>query len=585
MIDVTTPPCKTEAQPFRRLWRDWLRPMGGQLALAVLLIVVVAVASGAYAKVIQWVIAGFETDPARVILWGPLAVVAVTFARGVAQYLHSVLIFDARLTLETGLKKAMFAKLVHADLAQLQTEAPAGLAARFSSDISVAGGAVEAMNIGLMSLLTVLASFAVMLSIDWQMTMAIALIFFVAVYPVSKIGRKLRGISGETQRQISTMAARVSDGLSGILMVRTYQLEDRLIGDANGIFDDLQRLMARARSWSARIVPLMEVMGGLAVAALLCIVAWRLSRGTTTMADFMGLLTGLGVATTPARGLGQSYATAQQGAGALQRVFALLDGQNAIKDRADAKAGATLTGAIRFQGVSFAYPGGGEALKDVSFEVKAGSRVAFVGRSGAGKSTIFKLLPRLFEVTSGAIMLDGVDLRDLTMATLRRQIAVVSQDSILLAASVADNIGFGRLDAGRDEIIAAAKAAAADAFIVALPNGYDTELNLSAVLFSGGERQRLSIARAILRNAPVLLLDEPTSALDAESEDAIRTALRGLEAGRTTLIIAHRLATILDADKIVVLDDGRVVDQGTHGELLQRGGLYADLFRLQFAGM
>lgn len=584
MNDQPSTDAPAELRPYRRLWRDWLRPQRCRIALAGLMILVVAVSSGAYAKVIQQIIAGFETDPKGVVYWGPLAVVAVTLARGAGQYFHSVLVYDARLALETGLKKAMFAKLVHTDLAQLQTEAPAGLAARFSSDIAVAGASVEAMNTGAMAVLTVVAAFAVMLGIDWQMTVAIAAIFFVAVYPVNRIGSRLRRISDQTQSQVAAMAANVSDSLAGILMVRTYQLEDHLVRSADGIFDDLQRIMARARSLSARIVPLMEVLGGTAVAALLFLVAWRLARGTTTMADFMGLLTGLGVAAAPARGLGQSYATMQQGAGALDRVYRLFDAKNEIREAAQVRSPAALSGAIKFSAVGFCYSGGKPTLQDVSFAVDSGSRVAFVGRSGAGKSTVFKLIPRLFDVTNGSIELDGIDLRDLGIAALRRQISVVSQDSVLLAGSVADNIGFGRPGASRDDIIAAAKAAHADGFIVALPDGYDSQVTAAGTTFSGGERQRLSIARAILRDAPILLLDEPTSALDAQSEDAIRTALRALEKGRTTLIIAHRLATILDADKIVVLDNGRVVDQGTHAALLAGNGLYADLYRLQFLG-
>ena len=242
------------------------------------------------------------------------------------------------------------------------------------------------------------------------------------------------------------------------------------------------------------------------------------------------------------------------------------------------------TGDIRFEAVGFAYPDGHVALRDFTLAVPRGTRTAFVGRSGAGKSTVFNLLPRLYDPTAGRILLDGHDLRDLTLASLRDQIAVVSQDSVLLSATVAENIGFGRRSASRAEIEAAARAAAADGFISALPKGYDTPVIPSAAQFSGGERQRLSIARAILRDAPILLLDEPTSALDAESEAAIRAALARLAVGRTTLIIAHRLATILDADRIVVMDHGRIVEQGTHAELLTLEGLYADLYALQFAG-
>jgi subfamily B ATP-binding cassette protein MsbA len=326
----------------------------------------------------------------------------------------------------------------------------------------------------------------------------------------------------------------------------------------------------------------MEALVGLAVAVLLFVVGLRMRAGTTTIADFTALLTGLGVIAGPARRLGGNFATVQQGAAALDRVFMLFDAENTIVDGPQTLD--RCLGQIRFENVDFAYPDGHVALEDVTLVIEPGTRVAFVGRSGAGKSTIFNLLPRLYDPTAGRIRLDGHDLRDLTLASLRDQIAVVSQESVLLTGTVAANIGFGRQGASRAEVEAAARAAAADWFIRALPEGYDTPVVPSAGQFSGGERQRLSIARAILRDAPILLLDEPTSALDAESEALIRDALERLAHGRTTLVIAHRLSTVLDADMIVVMNRGRIVERGSHAELLARDGLYADLYQLQFAG-
>jgi subfamily B ATP-binding cassette protein MsbA len=308
-------------------------------------------------------------------------------------------------------------------------------------------------------------------------------------------------------------------------------------------------------------------------------VGLRIQAGTITIADFTGLLTGLGVISGPARRLGGIVATVLQGAAALDRVFLLFDAENTIVDGPEAMGRAV--GQIRFEDVRFVYPDGHVALEDVSLDIEPGQRVAFVGRSGAGKSTVFNLLPRLYDPTAGRILLDGHDLRSLTLASLRDQIAVVSQDSVLLSGTIAENIGFGRRDATRAEIEAAARAAAADGFIRALPDGYDTPVAPTAGQFSGGERQRLSIARAILRDAPILLLDEPTSALDAESEALIREALDRLARGRTTLVIAHRLSTVMDADQILVMDHGRIVERGTHRALLAGGGAYAQMWALQ----
>lgn len=568
--------------PWWRLWRDWLRPHWRLLGLSLLMTGVVALASAGYSKLIQLVMTAFQDDTSGVAWWGPAGVIVLSAANGLGQYFRETTSTGVTTRMETELRKKMFESLVDTDLAKLQTEAPAGLAARFSSDITLIGTAVRALLGGLTGTLTILATFIVLLTIDWQLTIAICLIFGIALVPVNRIGRRLRRLAGHTQVEVATMTSEVTEGLAGIRMARTYRLEEPLTAHAADLFERLFGLRIKQNRWQARISPIMEILIGLAVAVLLYAVAIRVRAGTITIADFTALLTGLGVIASPARRLGGNFATVQQGAAALERVFQLFDTENTILDGPDTIVRAV--GQIRFEQVSFAYPNGYLALEDVSFTAEPGQRVAFVGRSGAGKSTIFNLIPRLYDPTAGRILLDGHDLRELSLASLRDQIAVVSQESVLLTATVAENIGFGRRTASRDEIEAAARDAAADGFIRALPLGYDTPVSPSAGQFSGGERQRLSIARAMLRDAPVLLLDEPTSALDAESEALIRGALDKLARGRTTLVIAHRLATILDSDLIIVMDRGRIVEQGTHLELVERGGLYADLYQLQFAG-
>jgi subfamily B ATP-binding cassette protein MsbA len=566
---------------YRRLWRDWLSRQRRVILAVFVLMAIEAAAAAGYAKMMHWIIGAFESADFSVIWWGPLLVVLLTSVKGAAFYLKSIGINRALTRTEAELQTHMFRRLVGADLARLQTEPPAGLAARFSSDITLITGAARSIMTGISGIFVMIGAFAVMMTIDWALTLLLIAIFALAYAPIAAIGRRLKTLARRTQAQIAAMTADVTEGLAGIRLARTYQLEEPLSVQAASVFVQLRDLKQKQQRWSARVSPIVESLAGIAVAVLLVVVALRMQAGTMTLADFTALLTGLGVASQPARRLGGLYGTAQQGQAALDRVFMLFDVENTITDGPDRIGRAR--GDLRLERVCFAYPGGHVALEDVTLDIPAGSRTAFVGRSGAGKSTVFNLIPRLYDPDSGRILLDGRDIRTLTLASLREQIAVVSQDSVLLTGSVADNIGFGRRDASRAEIEEAARAANADGFIRALAQGYDTRVSPSASQFSGGERQRLAIARALLRDAPILLLDEPTSALDAESEALIRSALARLARGRTTLVIAHRLATILDADRIVVMDRGRIVESGSHRELLAQGGLYADLYALQFA--
>jgi subfamily B ATP-binding cassette protein MsbA len=566
---------------YRRLWRDWISRHRRLVVVVLVLMAIEAGAAASYAKMMQWVIGAFETGDWSVIWWGPLLVVALTALKGGSEYLKVTRMNRVVTRTEADLQKHMFARLVGTDLAKLQTEAPAGLAARFSSDITLITSAAKSLMTGFSGILVIVATFGVMLTIDWPLTILLVGVFALAYAPITAIGRRLKRLSRKTQAQIAGMTTEVTEGLSGIRMARTYQLEAPLSQQAGVVFDTLRDLKHKQNRWNARVSPIVEAAGGVALAILLVVVALRMQAGTMTLAEFTALLAGLGVASQPARKLGGLYATAQQGEAALDRVFMLFDVENTITDgpRTIGRA----FGRIRFDGVGFSYPNGHVALEDFTLDIPAGSRTALVGRSGAGKSTVFNLLPRLYDPVSGRILIDEQDIRTLSLRSLREQIAVVSQDSVLLSGTVADNIGFGRRGASRAEIEEAAHAANASTFIEALPLGYDTPVLPSASQFSGGERQRLSIARALLRDAPILLLDEPTSALDAESEALIRAALARLATGRTTLVIAHRLATILDADRIVVMDRGRIVEAGSHAELLALGGLYADLYALQFA--
>ena len=573
----------TVKDAYSRLWREWLREHSVKLIITFILMFFVAVSAAGYAKFIQKIISAFETDSPSVIWWGPVGIITLAVVKGLSQYIQQLMQNRILSRMQANLQKKMFNSLVNMDLANLLAESPAALASRFSADIGLVSGAASSILGSITAILTIIATFGVMLSIDSTLTVSLIFIFILAFGPVGVVGAKVRKISGKTQKEIAYMIESVNEGLAGIRMVRTYRLEKRLSKNADATFNRLHKLRISILKWQFSISPLMEILGAIAIGLLLLLVSLRMQAGAIDLAGFIGLLTALGVATNPARKLGSAYTTALQGVAALERIYELFDTPNEIKDGSfEYKKNNKADGNLKFSNVDFTYPDGYQALYDISLSMESGKSYALVGRSGAGKSTIFNLISRLFDSTKGDITLDGRSIVEYKVSSLRDQISVVSQDSILLSGTVLENIGFGKEGASREDCINAAKVAAADSFIENLIDGYDTKIDPSKVKFSGGEKQRLSIARAMLRDAPILLLDEPTSALDAESENQIRSALNELSKNRTTLIIAHRLSTILDADQIIVMDQGRIVDQGTHPELLANGGIYADLFKLQF---
>jgi subfamily B ATP-binding cassette protein MsbA len=378
------------------------------------------------------------------------------------------------------------------------------------------------------------------------------------------------------------MTSLLSEKLSGARLIKTFRLEAYAADRLNQSFEEVYKLRLKAAANRARLDSLLEAVGGAAVAGVIWIAYWRISSGEATVGDFMGLTTALLMAAQPLRSLGSLTARIQEGLAAAESLYGLLDEKPRVIDRPGARPLAVGSGAIRFEDVSLAYGvGATEAVKDFTLDVPGGQTVALVGRSGAGKSTVINLVPRLFDVTTGRIMIDGQDVRDVTLASLRNAIAIVSQDVTLFDDTIRANIRLGRLDATEDEIVAAARVAAAHDFILAQPQGYETAIGDRGARLSGGQRQRLALARAILRDAPILLLDEATSALDTESERLVQDALARFTKNRTTLVIAHRLSTVQNADLIVVMDAGRLVEAGRHAELIAKGGPYAALVRAQ----
>ncbi|KMO18281.1 ABC transporter permease [Methylobacterium indicum] len=567
-----------------RLWRDWLRPHAGTLSLVLVLIAVIGAATGFYPTLIKAAFDAFDAKDAGALAYGPVLVIAVTAVRGFALLGQTVLTNRVVTRVEADMQAALYGHMIDQDLAQLGRESPASLTQRFTTDFAFIKEALTRISTVLLrDVAMLIALVCAMVWMDPWLTIIAGIVVPFVAGPIARIGKKLRRVSTSTQEQVGLTASLISESLAGVRVAKTYGLEGYLKGRTRDALDEVRRLKMKAANARGRLDPLLEVGGGLAVAGVLAFIGHRILSGEKSVGDFTGYVAALLLAAQPARALGNLNAILQEALAALSRTFALMDEAPTIREKPGAPALAITGGEVRFEAVRFRYRDDAPALEGIDLTVPAGRTTALVGRSGSGKSTLLSLVPRLYDVTEGRVVIDGQDVRDVTLDSLRRAVAVVSQEVVLFDDTIAQNIAFGREGASRAEIEAAAKAAAAHDFVTARAEGYDFRVGPAGNRLSGGERQRIALARAFLRDAPILLLDEATSALDAESEQLVQAALTRLMRGRTTLVIAHRLSTVRDADLIVAMEGGRVAETGNHAALIARGGTYARLHRLQLS--
>lgn len=570
---------------IRRLLRDYMGRRWNRLALAAACMLTTAAMNG----VLAWLLDPatrelFLDNNARMLLIIPLEIVGVVALRAATGFGEQYILNNVAERAVADVQRDMFSSQIRLDIATLNEIHSGELVSKFLYDATLLRGAITRGVAGLgKEFVTLVVLAAVMIYEDWQLALISVVLLPLVAWVTQRLGRSLRKSSTRGMEETGTLSRALSEALAGRRIVKAYSLESYATHSAESRISQRLKYILRAVRARAAAVPSTDLIGGLAAAATVAFAGYQHLHGHLAINQFFAFTGAMLLAQQPVRTLSQLWTISTEGLSAANRIFALIDTKPGISDSEGAKplvvGPAPQGGSIRLENVSFSYhEEGSSALEQISLEIPSGKKVALVGRSGAGKSTIFNLLLRFYDIDEGTIRIDGQDIRAVTLESLRANIALVTQEPFLFDETIADNIALGRRDASREEIVAAARAAAADGFIAELPRGYDSRIGEGGLRLSGGQRQRIAIARAMLRNAPILLLDEATSALDAESERQVQDALGRLMEGRTTVVIAHRLSTVLDADRIYVLDQGRLAEWGTHSDLVARGGLYARLY-------
>jgi len=578
---------------LKRLWRNYLSRYWQRLSIALLAMVVLAFTMSVIPLIVETLQGAlnpgqgrintrFQPTLAQIIFWGPIIFTLVGITYAIAQYTQSRLSLSAALDTLRDIQGDMLTRYLDLDFAQQRKDASGALASRFTNDIQLLRETLTRSTNGVRDLLQLIFLCIVMIRYDAFLFIAVIAVYGVIGWPIAFIGKKLRRSAAAAQHETGQLAASITETATGSAMVKSYNLgthEQQRIGK---LFDHRTRLMKKAAYLRAVNEPLIFFVGALALGLVVSIIAWRVNIGVLDGPSIVGFIVALALLSAPARGLSTLFAVLQEGLAAFQRLLTIIDARPLITDHKDAKLFVHQGGRVSIKDVSFHYEKTAPVLNQISLEIEAGKTTALVGESGSGKTTLLHLLPRLYDVIAGQILIDGQDIKKITQRSLRQSMAIVSQDAVLFHDTIANNIKYGNPDASISQIETAAHNARAHDFITDFPDGYNTIAGEMGNRLSGGQRQRIAIARAFLKNAPLLLLDEPTASLDAESESAIQSALDQLQKNRTTLIVAHRLSTIRNADLIVVMDKGTVVETGTHENLMKKDGKYAKLIALQY---
>ncbi|MDV7338023.1 ABC transporter ATP-binding protein [Terasakiella sp. A23] len=581
------PETKLDTRTFplmKRIFVEFVLPYKTQLVIALIFMAVSSAAAALSMWLLKPVVDEIFVAKNTDMLWNVGAgIIFVFIVKGISQFGQTATMSWLGLRIVSDLQIKLYDHLMKLDLSFFHDNPTGTLVSRFMTDaVLMRNTATKVLTSAGKDLTLLIGMVSVMLIANWQLALFALIVFPITIGPVLKIGKRIRKVSTNTQIEFGHLLTFLNQSISSIRHVKAYRMERYERGQMRFHTENIRRLIFKSERTKALNSPIMETVIGFTVALVIVYSGYQVISGIKTPGDFFAFLASAFSAYEPAKRLAHLNAEMQGGLAGAVRVFGMFDLKPAIHNIENARPLNIKGGEIDLKNVTFKYADGTVALKDMNVHIPAGKTVALVGPSGAGKSTVLNLVPRFYNLDKGSVCIDGQDVSEVTLASLRKSCALVSQETVLFDDTIRANIAYGRQSASEEDIITAAKHAAAHDFIMELPDGYDTMVGEDGVKLSGGQRQRVSIARAMLKNSPILLLDEATSALDTESERKVQSALQELMKDRTTLVIAHRLSTVVDADLIYVIDKGTVAEQGSHAELVAQDGIYAKLYAMQF---
>jgi subfamily B ATP-binding cassette protein MsbA len=567
---------------FIRLLK-YVKPYWWRVVIAAIAATCVGVTDGGIAYLAGPVLKRIFTEKDLVIFYLlPIGVVLLSIARGVCRFTNDYYIGTAGQLAVQDVRNEIYQRNLHLSLGFFHRETTGSLMSRVLSDVSVMQeGIANIVSGSFRDGISAISLLGVVFYRNWQLAIIAVVVIPLTIYPAQKIGRRIKQLAREGQERIGGIANILQETFSGIKVIKAFGLEKWEVEKFQAINREFYHFVRRSIKYGALSTPIMELITYIGVGAVIWVGGAKVMRGEMDSAEFISFVVAMGLMYSPVKKLIGVYNVIQRCAGASERVFEIIDAEPEIVEATNPISLERAGGDVEFRNVSFCY-GEEPIVSNINVTARQGEVIALVGPSGAGKTTMVSLILRFYDVTTGQVLIDGYDVRELRQIDLFRQIALVDQETMLFNDTVANNIRYGKPDANDAEVEAAAKAAFAHNFILEMPEGYKTNIGDRGVRLSGGQRQRICIARAIMKNAPILILDEATSALDTESEQMVQNALNNLMANRTTFVIAHRLSTIHHADRILVLENGEIVETGRHADLIVRGGVYKKLYDMQF---